>query len=272
MLTNNVVLLQKVRKTSATWMYVYNNRKFVVHSEGDIFNQFLDAVLSIQSNMNNKAHLVIISPSFIKQIEATMHELFPEVTFIAFEGTSLRNIFGRAFQDEVKIRSGSQNRTLYIGADASGGHEESLSAWAWCSSGVEASYGMGICPVRNNNYSEFEGILRGIVDNRNTSCGRMHVYSDSRNAIEFYEQAVVNGEDLEALSGTYLTELVEEAREVSNEANITLEWVRGHRNHRLNQTADYISRLARKGAQTGRNLRAVQVEADALFEMFNNLN
>lgn len=270
MVTNSVVLLQKIRQTNASWVYVYNNQKYVVHSDGDIFNQFLDAMIDIQSNVEEGTRLVVISPTFIKRIEATMRDLFPEVTFITFDGANMRSIFRRAFHDAMKPRT-SVNRVLYIGADASGGHHDSLSAWAWCSSGVDGSYGMGVCMFKNNNYSEFEGILRGIVENRESPYARLHVYSDSKNAIDFFTQTVVDGEMMDSLKDTYLVELIEEAREVCAEKKVTIEWVRGHRSHRLNQTADYISRLARKGAQSGRNLRTIQIEADALFEMFNRL-
>jgi len=263
-----VVLLQKVRTSKESWVYILGNRKHVVTTEGSMLEQFFEVVYHIKSRVDAEEQLVIISPSLITMIDEPIRELFPEILFIKFDGSTLKSEFLRRFDADVdRNRSGS--RTLFIGADASGGHEETLSAWAWVTGGEEGNYGMGICQFRNNNISEFEGILRAIVENRDTKYDRMHVYSDSKNAIEYFERSVNGGEALALIAGTYLVDLVEEVREIAAEKLVTLGWVRGHRTHRLNTAADCISRHARKSAQSGKNLRQVNLEADAMFTLFN---
>jgi ribonuclease HI len=267
-MATKVVLLQKVRTSKTDWVYIIGNEKHLFVSSGTILEQFYAAVEDIQSKNAEENELVIISPSLISMIEDDIREFFPEILFIKFDQSALSGVFLKRFNIE-SLRKTYSGRTLYVGSDASGGHHKSVAAWAWCSGGFGGSYGMGICGFRDNNIAEFEGILRAIVENRETHFDRIHIYSDSQRALEYFERVVENEGYLPFVAGSYLEDLIEEAREVLGEKIVTLEWVRGHRTHRLNTTADCISRHARMSAQTGKNLRTVNLEADAMFSLFN---
>jgi len=267
-MATKVVLLQKVRTSKTSWVCIIGNQKYLIETEGTILEQFYTAVENIQARTSESDDLVIISPSLISMIEETIRELFPQILFIKFDKSALGTVFLQRFKVET-LRKTYSGRTLYVGSDASGGHHKTLSAWAWASGGKGGSYGMGICGFRDNNIAEFEGILRGIVENRESHFDRIHIYSDSQRALEFFERAVVNDGNIPFLHGSYFEELIAEAKEVMGEKVVTHEWVRGHRTHRLNTTADCISRHARMSAQTGKNLRTVNLEADAMFSLFN---
>lgn len=259
-----VVLLQKVRRDRTMWHYMVDRVKANYSFEGTITESFAAVIEEIKRLHAPKGEkLIIISQSLMNKVEPVMLT-FPEITFLKLSEANLISAFLSAFT-VPSYKAKSTPRTLFCGSDASGGHHETLSAWAWA---TETGYSMGVCQFRDVNISEFEGILRAIVENRGTPSPRIHVYSDSQNAIEIFNNAVIRGGTPKFMAGTYLEALVAEVREILNGKIVTVEWVRGHRSHRLNGAADCLSRHARRSAQTGRSIKTMQLEADAMFAMF----
>jgi ribonuclease HI len=269
MATTKVVLLRKMRKSATDWAYLVGHESTVFTTNGGpIVEQFIDVVEDIKDNhVGPDEKLLIITRAFSHIIAVEAKELYPEVTFLKLSDAAQAAAFLKAFSAPAPAKRG-QSRTLFIGSDASGGHEGTICAWAWCTNGKNANYSMGICEFRDINISEFEGILRAIIENQDTKFDRIHVYSDSKNAIDFYNRGVVGNEVLNITEGNYLADLVTEARQVINRRHVTVEWVRGHRSHRLNTAADVISRHARMSAQSGKNIRQMQEEADVMFSIF----
>lgn len=263
-----MVLLRKIRRERNTWEYVVNNEHYIYQTEGELFEQFVYVVEDILTQVTEDANLVIISPTFLVMIEEQVKEFFPDILFLRLNDAAGRQAFERAFNGRAVHRR-SQTHTFFIGADGSGGHANTISAWAWVANGEHGDYGMGICEFKDNNLSEFEGILRGIIDNKDVPYNRIHVYSDSSNAIQYYRAMVERNEPVAIITGTYLEELVDEVKMIASGKRITVSWVRGHRQHRLNMAADIISRHARMSVQKGMNVREMVREADALFALFN---
>lgn len=267
MKTTTMVLLRKIRRAKFQWEYVVNGQKFLFTSEGDLFEQFFNAVEDVKSQLDDDVNLVIMSPSLITMVEEPIREIYPDILFVKLNDSTMTTAFERAFNVDVTMRRANA-RTLFIGADASGGHQATISAWAWATHGVDGSYGMGICEFRDNNMSEFEGILRAIIENKDAPYEHFHIYSDSKNAIGYFEESM-KGVNLDIIGDSYLADLVDEVRFIAQAKKVTIGWVRGHRQHRLNMAADVISRHARKSAQSGKNVKTMMLEADAMFALFN---
>jgi ribonuclease HI len=269
MTTTRVVLLRKIRSSREDWAYIVDRTQYVSHTNGGPMpEQFIDVMEEIRAeHAANGEKLVVISPSLVASIEEEKDELYPDVKFMKLADSAQLAAFMKVFTNPTPNKRG-QGKTLFIGSDASGGHHETISAWAWATSGNDANYSMGICEFRDINISEFEGILRAIIENQDADYEKLHVYSDSQRAIDYFERAIEKDESLTFTSDNYLAELVDEVREIVVQKSVRVEWVRGHRGHRLNTAADVISRHARKSAQSGKSIRTMQREADAMFELF----
>jgi ribonuclease HI len=264
-----IVLIQKVRGSVDSWAYLVDKKLTNLTATNPmIAEQFYDVLEHIKLHeVPAGEEFIVVSPSLISMIEVDIRALFPEVTFIKLGDANL----SRAFHDAFAVPSyqkKAHKTTLFIGSDASGGHRGTVCAWAWVTAGAEANYSMGICEFRDINISEFEGMLRAVIENQETKHARIHVYSDSTSAVDLFNRAIKDGETLDVTRGNYLTDLIAEVRKVSMVKNISVGWVRGHRKHRLNQAADCISRHARLSVQGGKSIRQMQSEADAMFEMF----
>ena len=270
-MATKIILLQLMRRAAPNkfeWRYLVDNQQITCFAAGEIADQLLEVLDEIQiihSAPNTK--LVVVTQSMPFLIENDIREMFPEILFLKLSESNLREAFKDAFavpSYQRKVNKG----TLFIGADASGGHEGTISAWAWVTSGVHATYSSGVCEFNNMNISEFEGILRGLIANKHTDHSRIHIYSDSQVALEMWERTIVGTTDFSFLANSSIAPLITEAREVVRNRKVTVEWVRGHRSHRLNQAADCLSRHTRRAVQSGQSMKAVKNEADAMFSMF----
>lgn len=262
-----VALLRKVRTVRNEWQYIVNGNVHTVSTSGDVVEQFIDVVEHMKKDYYREGNrFVIISRSLISEIESELDELYPEITFLKLKDVSAVQAFTFTFsQPSVKKKAAS--RTLFISSDASGGRAHSSSTWAWATSGVAASYNMGVCTLHDINLAEFEGLLRAIIDNQYTAARAIHIYSDSLNALEMFRQSVVGDAPLRADIAKYFSSMVKEARKVMLRKKVTTEWVRGHRSHRLNTAADFLSRHARKNNSQGEIHTEAWMQADAMIEM-----
>lgn len=216
----------------------------------------------------------VVSPQLNSHVKENLNVLFPSIHFMAMTETSISTFFDRAFSQTVTRRR-QNNNIRYIGSDASGGHvyEQTNTtipaAWAWCSDGVNGTYGCGFSGNVNVNVAEFEGIANAIIAHADEPASRIHIYSDSCNAVDMFNYDVTEGVIPREARKHGLVELTKDAMDIARSRKITVEWVKGHRNHRLNMIADGISRLARKRFHSGHKLEDFQRETDALYAMFN---
>jgi ribonuclease HI len=181
---------------------------------------------------------------------------------------SVSSFFDRAFEQTVPRRRVNQN-ILYIGSDSSGGHTGVLAAWAWASDGVTGAYDFGNSGHVNVNVSEFEGIMNAIVANADSTASRIHIYSDSANAVDMFNYDLVEGIIPREARKHGLVGITKEALAVIQNRTVTVEWVKGHRKHRLNMIADSLSRHARKKFMSGHAAEDFVRETDALYSVFN---
>lgn len=265
MSATTVVMLQKNRRTQK-WQYLADHTQGILDIRTSyLLEEFSEAIDQLKLKFNaGENQLVFLTRSYGKSVDREIRELHPDILFVKLSDMAMISAFISAFQVNA-YKKRTNGRTLYIGSDGSGGHNETISGWAWAS---QDSYNMGICQVRDINISEFEGMLRAIIDNKDTPYARICLYSDSIVASQNYEKAIVNGETLSFVEGAYLEPLVTEVREIVKDRIVKLVWVKGHRTHRLNTAADILSRHIRKWAFSGKGFRTIQMEADALFKMF----
>jgi ribonuclease HI len=118
--------------------------------------------------------------------------------------------------------------------------------------------------------------MQAIISNSETTANRIHIYSDSANAVDMYNYDLVEGIIPREARKHGLVGVAKEAIEVINDRSVTVEWVKGHRQHRLNMIADAISRNARKKFVAGHNADEFAHDIDVTYQMFNqqsnNLN
>jgi ribonuclease HI len=261
----NIVLLQKVRREKNVWIYMVNREQTTFLGSNDIEDSFISVISEIQDRYAaNGERLIIVSQFYLALVEEIITDWFSEITFLRLTERSLIMDFMGAFNPPVQAKRANR-KTLFIGSDASGGHIGTKSAWAWC---TEGTYETGICGVKDNNVSEFEGILRSIIGNKDAFAPRIHVYSDSKNAIDFYNTTVIERNTLDRFRGTYFEGLIREARAVLRNKKVTVEWVKGHKTHRLNGAADNLSRHALRVSHSGKKSFIAQDETDAMFSMY----
>jgi ribonuclease HI len=262
-----VVLLQKVRRDPKEWIYIVNHQTYRFTASGTLPTFIMEVLHEIRFHHGDKDKTItIVSPALISVIAEDVRVLFPDMVFMPLNQIKIIQSFMNAFDEAGSVQD--EGDTLYIGSDASGSPQNTLSAWAWA---TKDSYSIGVCEFRDNNISELEGILRAIVENRDASAPHLHVDSDSSNAIKVFERIVVGDGSIPLMKNSYLGPLVKKTKQVMKEKTVTVSWVKGHADHHLNTAADHLSRHARKSAQQGRNLKAVQLEADAMFAMFARL-
>lgn len=275
-MTNPVVYIRKTRSTRSTWAYLSPNsgRGTIIAPDGDLTVQMAFVVDSLRVELGSSA-LTIVSPQMNKVTQQEMEVFYDDCTFMPIVEHSVQGFFDRAFTQPVARRRSNQN-TKYLASDSSGGHHSNHdksqfvpASWAWCSDGVDGSYDFGFSGDVNVNVSELEGIMNAVVANADAPVNRLHVFSDSANAVDMFNYDLAEGIVPREARKHGLVPLAKEAMQVAQHRNITVEWVKGHRQHRLNNIADVISRLARKRFASGLTADEFTHEADALYAVFN---
>lgn len=266
-MSKTLVLLKKksIRGTSKSrWTFILDGMEFETICDGDLHNQLNDAVDAIKGISDAEDNLLVASPLLLPDVTELIQELHPNVQFVRVCGPVLGDTFKRAY-GMPNTRRGS-GKTLFICSDASS--RSGFSTWAWCVFAAPGSYDMGVCAMDDTNVAELEGVLRGLIANKGTDYENIHLYSDSKNAVEFFDTVIVNGGTLPLLAAAELDDVIEEAREIVRGKTVTIEWVRGHRAHRMNQAADQISRVARQAVVRGEDIETIRPETDAMFAVF----
>lgn len=275
-----VVFMKKARRSRSNWAYLVDNKSGVFTApDGCLTVQIGTLIDHLRSDINLEGAFTIVSPQLNAHFRSELEILFPEVSFMLINEGSLSTFFDRAMTQPTVRRRANQN-TLYIGADASAktaiGTNQTYSAWAWCSDGVNGSYDYGYSGEVNVNVAELEGIMQAIISNADSSANRIHIYSDSANAVDMFNYDLAeNIVPREARKHGFVG-LAKETIAVLNDRAVTVEWVKGHRQHRLNMIADAISRNARKKFVNGFTADEFAHDINVTYQMFNqqssNLN
>lgn len=271
--TVSVVFIKKIRSTQSTWMYLTDlgNGTFTA-PYGDLTLQIGCVVEHIVSFAG--FGFTVVSPQLSAATRQDLEELFPELHFMQLTEHSIMTFFDRAVNQTVSRRRANPN-TLYLGSDASGGAESNdgsgyvPAAWCWCSDGVNGGYDFGFSGEVNVNVAEIEGVMQAVIANQDSEANRIHIYCDSSNAVDMFNYDIVEGIVPREARKYGLVGLAEETIQVVRNRRVTVEWVRGHRQHRLNMIADSISRHARKKFSAGYQAEDFVRETDALYSIFN---
>jgi ribonuclease HI len=269
----SVVFIRKMRNTRSDWAYLSDHGKGTMTApDGDLTVQMGTVIEFLVRSTGED--ITVISPQMNAQTRDNMLVLFPKAHFMPITESSVNTFFDRAFEQTAPRRRVNQN-ILYIGSDASGGHlspdgvTNIPAAWAWCSDGVNGGYDFGDSGLVNVNVSEFEGIMNAVVANADSTARRIHIFSDSANAVDMFNYDLVEGIVPREARKYGLVSMAKATMEVVNSRAVTVEWVKGHRAHRLNNIADSISRHARKRFTAGHVAEDFVRETDALYAVFN---
>jgi len=265
-MNGTVVLLAKARRTRATWNYVVGSDHGTLTGKDEDLLAQMAKIVDMFVSLYEGEQIAVVSPQLVTYVRRGLQEKFPEIPFIPLT-SDLYGLFDRAFNQPSQRRRDNTN-TLYVCSDASGGHMGIPAAWAWCSSGVNSDYGIGFSGRVNTNVAELEGLMSAIIAHEAHPASRVHVYSDSSNAVDdvaslakgiMPKSAILHG----------LTDLGEQTAEVMARRKVSVEWVRGHRQHRLNSMADSMSRFARHQFTQGKTLDQFTQETDALHAILD---
>lgn len=269
-----VVFAKKNRNSRSNWAYLVDNKSGLFTApDAALTFQIGTMVEHLQTIINFEETVTIVSPQLNLHSRNELKILFPDVNFMVINETSLATFFDRAMA-QTNLRRRTNQNTLYIGADSSGkamlGTNRVNSAWAWCSEGINGSYDFGYSGEVNVNVSELEGIMQAIVSNAENPANRIHIYSDSMNAVDMFNYDLIENIVPREARKHGLVGLAKETMNVIKDRPVTVEWVRGHRQHRLNMIADSMSRVARKKFVRGFTADEFAHDIDVLYTMFNN--
>lgn len=271
-MAHNVALIRKLHRTRSTWAYLVNDNNGLFHAPdgcltvqiGTVTEHLHEEIVGLNEN------LTIISPQLNRHTMGELNQLFPEVHYMTITESSIGQFFDKAIA-QTSLRKKLNPNTLYIGADASamGFPEPIHAAWAWCSDGVNGSYNFGDSGAVNVNVAELEGIMQAIISNAEHSANRIHIYSDSANAVDMFNYDMADNIVPREARKHGMVGLAKDTIEIIHDRKVSVEWVKGHRQHRLNMIADSISRLARKKFALGMSAEDFVHETDVMYSVFN---
>lgn len=266
-----VVLLYKER-TKAVWSYVHGNTRYSLDANGPLLEQLVHVITHIRDTHDlYDENVVICSTAFVKSIFYDLTLIFPMIKFIPVKDAEIARIFHKVMErSAVRSRGSMKGDTLFVCSDASKGGTGSLAGWAWFSSASDKkSYNFGVSEHHSIVDAEFEGILHAIVDNANTRHKTIRVYCDSMRSVEF-AQAMLEGKlhTLKVMENKKILKLMDVVLEVAKVKNVQIQWVKGHRSHRLNVGADFLSRQARVVAEKRQRLAKTDQEVVAIMSLF----
>lgn len=268
---NIVVLLTKERGTRE-WSYLIDSTRYYVATDGNLLEQTVGVITALRETHNlYNANVSICSTYFVESIFYDLTLIFPTMKLIPIVDADIARIFKKVVARSTTAGTRTkQGDTLFVCSDASKGAKGNLCGWAWFSSAAgQKSYNFGVSEQHSIVEAEFEGILHAIIDNGNTSHNTIHVYCDSQRSVEF-AQALLAGKlkSIKSATSKRIMALADAAVEVAVRKNVKVQWVRGHRSHRLNVGADYLSRQARFASERQGRLDPQDREIRAVMSLF----
>lgn len=273
-MSDTIVFLNKERE-GYKWSYVFASTRYFVTAYGNLLEQSVAIITHIRDthDLHDKS-VSICSTAFHRTTFYDLTITFPMIKLIPINDTDLARLFRKVMERSVshqpRVKSSS---TLFICSDASKSVDNNLCGWAWFSSEPDKkSYNFGVTEQRSIVAAEFEGILHAVIDNANSAYSTIHVYCDSQRSVEFAQEVLTgrvrSTSTLKALSNKRIKQLALEVLEISKNKNIRIQWVKGHRSHRLNMGADYLSRAARVASERQGRLMKGDIEVAAIMSMF----
>lgn len=274
-MSSQVVFLQKTRNSRSEWVFLVDNKSgSFAAPDGCLTIQIGSVVEYLLKVVKIQPSATLISPQLNSHCRDELLVLFPSMRFMIIRERSIERFFARAMEQvPTQTRRRNQN-VLYIGTDASSNvpkHDidQTHAAWAWCVAGPKGSYDFGYAGAVDNNVAELQGIMQAIISNTETTANRIHIYSDSSTAIDMFNYDLKEGIIPREARKYGLVSVAQETIAVMKEIPISVEWVKGHRRHRLNMIADSISRTARVRFAAGHHEDEVAREIDILYKVFN---
>lgn len=256
------VLLYKER-LNYQWSYIIDRVRYTVMTPPC---SLLEQLVHLLTDLRDKHDLydedvTVCSTTLLRSVVYDLSVSFPSFRFVPITDSDVAKVFKRVASrasTSVIRKNNTKNKTLFVCSDASKSASTDMCGWAWFSTmDGQKGYNFGVSEHRSTVSAEMEGILRAIVDNAWTEHTTIHVYCDSQRSVEWAQSVLYRKQfnsNGSAATGRLLR-LIHEARKVATEKTIRVEWVRGHRNHRLNMAADFLSREARLAANRQSRLR-----------------
>lgn len=261
-------------KENYKWSYLIDMTHYSVYSTGNMLEQLVDVITVIRDTHDfHGSEITICSTAFMRALFEDLKLIFPHMNLIAITDNDLSKLFTKIMSNAATSTYRKRNRRLFVCSDASKSPSVDLCGWAWFSSDNSGAqnYNFGVGKENSTVTAEFEGILHAIIDNADKGYNTIHVYCDSMQSVECAQKAILSLKrvmPLFAKTNKRLAKLIEEAYFVSLTTNIRIEWVRGHKSHRLNMGADYLSRRARVTSERRGRLTTDDVEVNAVMRLF----
>lgn len=235
--------------------YTFKTRPELLVSQ---FSSVLHYIQKIIEKDFGKSKAVIWSTDLPNFVVSSLHYAFPNFSLVTVRHSGLRSrfheIFARSVFDVSEIRPVKSN-TLYICSDASASTEKGFCTWGWASSeGAYSKYGYGLTKNAMTSAAELEGICQAIVANKDTEFENIHVYSDCLAETERIND-YFNSRTPEIAILDFpkdVQKIAQKALAVQKSRNVSVSWVKGHKGHRLNEAADFISGKVRKEVVSGK--------------------
>jgi ribonuclease HI len=265
------IFLQK-SKEDYKWSYIIDDTRYSILSSNDMLSQMVDVLTRIRDTHElHDADVTVFSTAFIKRFHSDMKKIFPAMSLIAVVDTDLIRLFRKIMVTDTVRGSKKNNKTLFVCSDASRSPLVNICGWAWFSSDNSGStnYSFGVSEEHSIVTAEFEGIMHAIVDNASKDFTTLHIYCDSKHsvdvALEYLKSKTIPNF---AINDKRMRKLMEEVYVISKQKNVRIEWVRGHKSHRLNMGADYLSRKARQASERYSKLTKTDAEVNAVMRLF----
>jgi ribonuclease HI len=264
-----VVFLKK-SKESYKWFYLVDTTHYVITSSGNMLEQLVDVITRIRAEHKlQDERFTIFSTAFLKTVFDDLRLSFPNINLVAVTEPDLAKLFNKIMRAEPLPAQKKKGKTLFICSDASKSPHVDICGWAWFSSDKTGAtnFNFGVGKQYSIVTAEFEGILHAIIDNGDKDYSTLHIYCDSLRSVE-HVQAIARKKFIPALAAEdrRLIRLIDEAYEIMQVKNVRVEWVRGHKNHRLNMGADYLSRKARIASEQRAKLAKSDPEVQVIME------
>lgn len=167
----------------------------------------------------------------------------------------------RAAKREASGAGRAAMKPVTIAVDGSRSRD-GAGAWAWITE--DGAYDSGAGRYACILAAELTAILQALRANRRGS-RPLHILCDSRDAIRNAQRVLAGERPASTVSNSVARVLSAIAREHAG-ANVTIEWVKGHAGHPLNDRADRLAVLARRTADEHQSA-GVQLVAANIADM-----
>jgi ribonuclease HI len=271
------ILLTKEKMTQRWGHTLEGTYNTITVPKTALFGQVVH-VLSEISVLAGENTVNVASPLFMRGSLQHLQFAFPNLKLVPVNDSGMQRLFFRKLEHiknpSTAPQRKNQDRTLYICSDASKSAKHDRCGWAWYSTnaGEATRFNFGITEQSSTMRAELEGILKAITENKDSEYKKIHVYCDSQRSVELAKH-ILETSDSQLNIGRLeprVQVMAFEARRIASFKNVTVSWVKGHRKHRLNVAADYLSREARLATEKFTKLPRTAPQVEVLNLFFND--